>query len=118
MDVLQQLIELISRHAPSDGTHATPIDGVSLVRSGTPTLPMPVVYVPTLCLIVQGRKQVVASATSYVYDAATYLVASVDIPVMGSVIEASEAAFGLPPAKDAGRLRRDAPTVEVQPTTE
>lgn len=92
MDALQQLIELISRHAPSDGTHATPIDGVSLVRSGTPTLPMPVVYVPTLCLIVQGRKQVVAGATSYVYDAATYLVASVDIPVMGSVIEASEAA--------------------------
>ncbi|UII69836.1 AraC family transcriptional regulator [Pseudomonas sp. HN11] len=92
MDALPQLIELISRHAPSDGTHATPIDGVSLVRSGTPTLPMPVVYVPTLCLIVQGRKQVVAGATSYVYDAATYLVASVDIPVMGSVIEASQAA--------------------------
>lgn len=92
MNALQPLIELISRHAPSDDTHATPIGGVSLVRSGTPTLPMPVVYVPTLCLIVQGRKQVVAGATSYVYDAATYLVASVDIPVMGSVIEASQAA--------------------------
>uniref|UniRef100_UPI001F0806BF AraC family transcriptional regulator n=1 Tax=Pseudomonas viridiflava TaxID=33069 RepID=UPI001F0806BF len=71
--------------------HTTPVAGVSLVRSGAPTVPMPVVYEPTFCLIVQGRKQVAAGALSYVYDASTYLVASVDMPVMGSVIEASEA---------------------------
>lgn len=92
MDALQSLIDLISRHAPTDGIHDTPIAGVSLVRSGQPTVPMPVVYEPTLCLIAQGRKHVVAGSASYVYDAATYLVASVGIPVMGSVIEASEQA--------------------------
>lgn len=92
MGSLPSLIELISRHAPSDGFHDTPIAGVTLVRSGSPTVPMPVVYEPTLCLIAQGRKQVAVGTTSYVYDAATYLVASVDIPVMGSVIEASEQA--------------------------
>ncbi|MBV4455488.1 MULTISPECIES: AraC family transcriptional regulator [Pseudomonas] len=89
MDALAHLIDLISRHAPIDGIHSTPVAGVSLVRSAAPTMPMPVVYEPTLCLIAQGRKQVVAGTASYVYDAATYLVASVDIPVMGSVIEAS-----------------------------
>lgn len=92
MESLQSLIDLISRHAPTDGIHDTPIPGVSLVRSGKPTIPMPVVYEPTLCLIAQGRKHVVAGSASYVYDAATHLVASVDIPVMGSVIEASEQA--------------------------
>ncbi|UCJ16737.1 AraC family transcriptional regulator [Pseudomonas sp. MM211] len=92
MGSLEKLIDLISRHATTDGIHRTPIAGVSLVRSGTPTMPMPVVYAPTLCLIAQGRKHVTAGTTSYVYDAAKYLVASVDIPVMGSVIEASEAA--------------------------
>ena len=91
MGSLEKLIDVISRHARTDGMHTTPVAGVSLVRSGAPTVPMPVVYEPTLCLIVQGRKQVTAGALSYVYDASTYLVASVDMPVMGSVIEASEA---------------------------
>ncbi|MCD5996155.1 AraC family transcriptional regulator [Pseudomonas sp. CDFA 602] len=90
MGSLEKLVDLISRHAPADGTYRTAIAGVSLVRSGEPTVPMPVVYEPTLCLIVQGRKKVMAGTMTYVYDAATYLVASVDIPVMGSVIEASE----------------------------
>ncbi|WP_122689987.1 AraC family transcriptional regulator [Pseudomonas viridiflava] len=91
MGSLEKLIDVISRHARTDGMHTTPVAGVSLVRSGAPTVPMLVVYEPTLCLIVQGRKQVAAGALSYVYDASTYLVASVDMPVMGSVIEASEA---------------------------
>ncbi|WP_122462103.1 AraC family transcriptional regulator [Pseudomonas viridiflava] len=91
MGSLEKLIDVISRHARTDGMHTTPVAGVSLVRSGAPTVPMPVVYEPTLCLIVQGRKQVAAGTLSYVYDASTYLVASVDMPVIGSIIEASEA---------------------------
>ncbi|MER2015678.1 AraC family transcriptional regulator [Pseudomonas simiae] len=91
MNPRRKLIDLISRHAPSNGFHSTPLKGVTLVRSDSPTVPMPVVYEPTLCYIVQGRKQVLVGTTTYVYDAANYLVASVDIPVMGSVIEASEA---------------------------
>ena len=91
MGSLEKLIDVISRHARTDGMHTTPVAGVSMVRSGAPTVPMPVVYEPTLCLIVQGRKQVAAGALSNVYDASTYPVASVDMPVMGSVIEASEA---------------------------
>lgn len=89
---LKMLVDLISRHTPGDGIHPTAIPGVSLARSATPTISMPVVYEPTLCLIAQGRKQVMVGTTTYMYDAANYLVASVDIPVMGSVIEASEAA--------------------------
>ena len=89
MDSLVKLVDIVGRHAPSDGIHATPIPGVGLIRSGTPTMPMPVVYEPTLCLVAQGRKQAMLGTTAYVYDAANYLIASVDLPVMGSVIEAS-----------------------------
>jgi AraC-like DNA-binding protein len=92
MDPLAKLVDILSRHVPADGIHPSPIPGVSLVRSGSPTMPMPVVYEPTLCLVAQGRKQAMLGTTAYVYDATRYLVASVDLPVMGSVIEASEAA--------------------------
>lgn len=89
MNRLDTLIDLIGRHAPGDGTHATAIPGVKLLRAASPTMPMPVIYAPTLVLVAQGTKQAALGATSYRYDPAHFLVASVELPVMGSVIEAS-----------------------------
>ena len=91
MDSLQKLADIIGRHVPGDGIHASPIPNVSLIRARAPTMPMPVVYEPTLCLIAQGRKQAMLGTTAYGYHPSKYLVASVDLPIMGSVIEASEA---------------------------
>ncbi|MBU8538858.1 AraC family transcriptional regulator [Falsiroseomonas tokyonensis] len=89
MNQLAVLTETLTRHAPADGTYPCALPGVSLLRSSTPTMPMPVVYEPTLCIVAQGRKRAVLGATTFIYDAASYLIASVDLPVMGSVIEAS-----------------------------
>lgn len=91
MSSLCKLVDIVGRHARNDGIHSTAIPSVSLIRSASPTMPMPVVYEPTLCLVAQGRKQAMLGTTAYVYDPAKYLIASVDLPVMGSVIEASEA---------------------------
>lgn len=91
MNALKGLVDVISRHAPGDGIHGTPIHGLHLLRSAAPTMPMPVVYEPTVCFVVQGRKLAAVGDTAYIYGAATYLLASVDLPVMGSVIEASPA---------------------------
>lgn len=91
LNSLSKLVDIVSRHVRDDGIHSTAIPGVSLIRSASPTMPMPVVYEPTLCLVAQGRKQAMLGTTSYVYDPAKYLIASVDLPVMGSVIEASQA---------------------------
>ncbi|MFT4012676.1 MAG: AraC family transcriptional regulator [Paracoccus sp. (in: a-proteobacteria)] len=89
MSQLATLTDILSRHAPVDGAHSCPLPGVTLLRSSTPTMPMPVVYEPTLCIIAQGRKRAMLGATAFVYDPASYLIASVDLPIMGSVIEAS-----------------------------
>ena len=91
MDSLTKLADILGRHARDDGMHDTPIPGVRLVCSRAPTMPMPVVYEPTLCLVAQGRKRVMLGTHAYVYDPTRYLLASVDLPVTGSVIEASEA---------------------------
>jgi AraC-like DNA-binding protein len=52
-------------------------------------MPMPNVYVPALCLVAQGRKQAMLAGRTFVYDPARYLIVSVDLPVMGHVLEAS-----------------------------
>lgn len=91
MTQLQTLIDIIARHAPDDGTFDGQLPGVKLIRSSTPTMPMPVIYEPTVCFVAQGRKRATLGTTAYHYDPAKHLVASVGLPVMGSVVEASEA---------------------------
>ncbi|AUX48016.1 AraC family transcriptional regulator [Sorangium cellulosum] len=89
MAKLQELSSLIMRHTAADGMHACKLPRVTLIRSSRPTMPMPALYTPSLCLVTQGRKQAVLAGHIYDYDAAKYLVVSVDLPVVGSVMEAS-----------------------------
>lgn len=89
MNDLPRLTELLARHVAKDGLHRCALPGVTLIRASAPTLPMPAIYEPTLCLIAQGRKQAQLGVTRLVYDPSSYLLASVGVPVMGSVIEAS-----------------------------
>jgi len=86
---IEEIADVISRHVTVDGLHASALPRVSLVRSCRPTDPAPAVYKPTLCLIAQGRKQVDLGGRSYVYDPAKYLAVSVDLPLVGSILEAS-----------------------------
>ncbi|WP_425645323.1 AraC family transcriptional regulator N-terminal domain-containing protein [Agrobacterium leguminum] len=84
-----RLTELMARHVTENGLHRCALPGVTLIRASSPTLPIPAIYEPTLCLIAQGRKQVQLGPTRLVYDPSSYLLASVGVPVMGAVIEAS-----------------------------
>lgn len=89
MTSLQEMRDILLRHRPSDGIHPCPLPRVSLVRSSEAGEPMPVVYEPSLCLAISGRKRVLIGDASFVYDSAQYLVVSVDLPVTGMVVEAS-----------------------------
>ena len=46
-------------------------------------------YQPSLCLIGQGRKVVLLGPERFHYDAAHYLLTSVDLPVETHIIEAT-----------------------------
>lgn len=89
MTTLEAFKDAIARHTPSDGTFSTPLPGVRLIRCSSPTLPMPVIYEPTLCFVAQGRKRAVLGDTVLHYDPASFLVATVGLPVTGTVIEAT-----------------------------
>ncbi|MHA6493410.1 AraC family transcriptional regulator [Pseudomonas borbori] len=84
-----ELAELVQRLTPGEGMHMTSIASLQLIRTNQPTLPMPVIYTPCLCIIAQGRKEVRLAEERYTYDPLNYLVASVTLPVSGHVIEAT-----------------------------
>lgn len=62
---------------------------VSLIRADRPSTPVPAVYEASICLIAQGAKRVSMGDQSVIYDAARYLVVTVDLPLIGHVTEAS-----------------------------
>ena len=84
-----ELANLIKRKTPSDGMHDTLIEGLSLAYTTAPSLPMPTLYRPCLCIIAQGSKEITLGAEQHIYDPLHYLVASVTLPVTGQVIDAT-----------------------------
>ncbi|RZK02852.1 MAG: AraC family transcriptional regulator [Novosphingobium sp.] len=87
-DDLNRLLEIAHRHCPG-GLVETALDGVRLNRVTAPTAPVPGVYDPMFCVILQGAKLVTIGDRTVRYDPSTYFVASVELPAAGCVIEAS-----------------------------
>jgi len=89
MDKINELATSIMRHTPKSGMAATAVPRLSLIRADRPTEPVPSVYEASLCLIAQGSKRVSLGDHSVIYDASRYLLVSVDLPLVGHVIDAS-----------------------------
>jgi AraC-like DNA-binding protein len=89
METLAEIVVSIARHTAGDGFHATPLERLSLVRSSTPTMPMPNVYRPLVCLVAQGSKHVALGDRVFTYTPARYGIVTHDLPVTGRVVEAT-----------------------------
>lgn len=89
MNALVEIAALIARNVSRDGFSPTSLERVTLVRSSTVTLPMPSVYRPQLCLVAQGRKDVVVGDRVFRYAPGRYGVVTYDLPATGRVIEAT-----------------------------
>ncbi|GIP23285.1 AraC family transcriptional regulator [Paenibacillus sp. J22TS3] len=88
---LQQLTLLIRQHAPSSGTYQTAVPSLSLMHATDSSEPMESVYKPSICVVAQGAKTAALAGEVYRYDPSTYLVTSVELPIVGRIIEASPA---------------------------
>ncbi|PEJ59146.1 AraC family transcriptional regulator [Bacillus sp. AFS002410] len=84
-----ELIQLIESQLEQDGSHPTSIPTLVFSRYSNVTGPNYGIYKPSLCIIVQGKKEVVLAQEHYVYSPADYLIASVNLPITGIVTEAS-----------------------------
>lgn len=84
-----ELVQLIKRYSSEDGCHATCIPSLFVISESHVTEPVYSVYKPSFCLIVQGEKEVLLAKESFKYGPGDYLVASLDLPVTGQVINAS-----------------------------
>ncbi|HMD89976.1 MAG TPA: AraC family transcriptional regulator [Anaerolineaceae bacterium] len=84
----QELVERIARAVREDGT-IEPLEGLVLARSSVPLQPIFSVVKPSLCVIAQGSKEVLLGDSRYRYDASHYFIATVELPRVSQVLEAS-----------------------------
>ncbi len=85
----RELAALIDNYSSGDGVHATAVNGLFCIRLSAPNMKLPSVYQPSICVIVQGAKQVLLEGEIYRYAPPQFLAVSVDLPLLGQVIEAS-----------------------------
>ena len=85
----RELAKLIEHYTGQDGVHSTSIPSLYLIRESIITEPISRVNEPSFCIIVQGEKEVWLGDAHFRYGPGHYIMASVDLPVTGQVIQAS-----------------------------
>jgi len=86
----QELAAMIDRYSEKDTVSQTIVPKLSLMKSETKRVKASTVYMPSLCLIVQGRKEILLDYELYTYSPSEYLAVSVELPVVGQITEASK----------------------------
>ncbi len=89
--VLAELAARLAGIGDDDGVHDTALAGVAVIRASAPSQPLPAVYHPSVCIVVQGRKHALFDGATYVYDPMHCLIVSTSLPITGRIIEASPA---------------------------
>lgn len=88
-DAYSELASLAARFVKEDGEVRTAIEGLSLSRRSTPSIPCHGSYRPCLAMVLQGAKSLQLGSATINYTTGEYLVTSLDLPVTWRVSEAS-----------------------------
>jgi AraC-like DNA-binding protein len=84
-----ELCTLVRKFSSGEGIHETAIGGLSCIKLSERQMQLPFVYKPSICMILQGAKQVLLESEIYRYATPQFLAVSVDLPLIGQVTEAS-----------------------------
>ncbi len=84
-----ELASIINDLINIDGTNSTKIPALCLIRTSSISEPLHTVHEPSLCVIAQGSKLVTLAGEIYQYDPASFMIASVHLPMCGQILQAS-----------------------------
>jgi AraC-like DNA-binding protein len=85
----EELVARIAPAVPEDGV-VQPLQGLHLGRLSRPSERIHSVLDPSFCVIAQGSKVVFVGDTRYQYDPFNYLLATLELPRVSQVLEASK----------------------------
>ena len=86
LEALKNKIAQLTEKAPE---LETSIPNFSVFRANEPTQTSSLVYVPSVCVVVQGEKHIVLGEDSFTYNSERFLLAAIDLPTIVQITEAS-----------------------------
>ncbi|HEY9805516.1 MAG TPA: AraC family transcriptional regulator [Candidatus Obscuribacterales bacterium] len=84
----EELTERIAQAIHQDGK-IEPLKGLHFNRTSLAAEPCHSVSIPAFCVIAQGSKEVLLGDDRYQYDPMRYLLATVELPIISQILEAS-----------------------------
>lgn len=87
--LLDGVTAYIENQGGGEGLFPTQIDSVNITRTYQQRMPMRMIYRPSLCVVVQGAKEILFGEDTLRYDAMECLVVSMEMPASGRVVDAS-----------------------------
>jgi AraC-like DNA-binding protein len=87
--VRADLVRTIATHCGGEGKIDTAIPGLGLYRRSELTACASAAYKPSLIVFVQGKKRINLGQSTMICDESTFLLTSIDLPVVSQVIDAS-----------------------------
>jgi len=114
------LIRTIVKIVHADGVQPTPIAALSLYRQSSPTACTSAAYDPRLVVFLQGQKRISLGARTYLCDQTSFLLSSLDLPVVSQVVDATpqKPMLGLLLKLDLPEVRRVLSEEEFQSPSE
>jgi len=85
-----ELARKIAAHTHVEGPITTALPGLCLSRRSAPTECYSAAYEPELVVFAQGEEHITVGGTTHICDGSTYLLTSVDLPVVGQITKASK----------------------------
>ena len=84
-----ELARRIAAHAPEEGLVTTGVAGLSLSRRSAPSDCYSAAYEPEMVVFAQGEKHVNLGGVHHVCNESSFMVTSVDLPVVSQIVKAS-----------------------------
>jgi AraC-like DNA-binding protein len=84
------LVRRISAHVHVEGPVATDVPGLTISRRSALSECYSAAYEPELVVCVQGEKRITVGGTTHICDGNTFLLTSIDLPVVGQITKASK----------------------------
>ena len=114
-----QVKSIIEANIHLDGVSQTSLKHCSLARFSSPGVTIPALYVPSVCLIVNGSKTAATEERSISYNEEHCLVASMNVPTMALIERASAEApyLGIQIELDIPLLRKLAESLDIYRST-
>lgn len=86
---MKELLQITSELSTGEGIRDTAIASLKIIKTSFPHEKIHTVYTPSLCVILQGEKDVSLGDEVYTYAPGEFIVVTVDLPITGEVTEAS-----------------------------